>query len=304
MTKYRFKEWRDETDTIIGTTPAMTILIDKDKTLTAYYEEVPAIQYTLSIRSTTGGTTNPIPGDYVYNEATVVRVTAIPNNRYQLDHWLFDGTSIGKADAVDVTMNANHTLQAVFTVIPPPPEYTLSIATTTGGTTNPVPGSYKYTANTTVKVTAIPNANYNFDHWTLDGVNYTTNPITIVMDKDYTLTAYFSEIPPPPPETYNLTIVATEGGTTVPIPGIYECDAGTIVTVAAVPDENYKFKRFELDGEVKLQNPINVGMDADHVLLAVFEVTAPPIRMSMIGLGVVAAIGAGTAGYAVTRRKK
>jgi len=302
--KYGFKEWKDETGAIIGTTPSVSIFIDKDKTLTAYYEEVPVVQYTLSIRSTTGGTTNPSPGDYIYNEGTVVRVTAIPNAGYQLDHWLFDGENIGKADAVDVTMNANHTLQAVFTVIPPPPEYTLSIATTTGGTTNPVPGSYKYPENTTIKVTAVPDADYNFDHWILDGVSYTTNPITVVMSKDYTLTAYFSEVSPPPPETYNLTIVATTGGTTEPIPGVYEATAGEIITVTAIPDEGYKFKRFELDGEVKLQNPINVGMDADHTLLAVFEVTAPPIKMSTIGIGMVAAIGAGTAGYAVTRRKK
>ena len=262
------------------------------------------VTFTLSIRATTGGTTNPVPGDYVYNAGTVVPVTAVPNTGYQLDHWLFDGESIGKADTVNVTMSANHTLQAVFVIIPPPPEYTLSIATTTGGTTNPAPGTYRYAENTSVQVTAIPNVTgYNFDHWVLDGINYTANPITVVMNKDHTLTAYFSTTPPPPPETYNLTIVATTGGTTTPAPGTYEYNAGTIVTVAAVPNEGYKFKRFELDGEVKMQNPVNVGMDADHTLLAVFEAAAPPISPLVIA-GVVAAIGAGTAGYAVTRRKR
>ena len=222
--KYRFKEWRDETGAVIGTTPSISLFIDKDKTLTAYYEEVPI------------------------------------------------------------------------------PEYVLTIDTTTGGTTDPLPGSYKYPENTTVKVTAIPDTGYNFDHWILDGITYTSNPVNVLMDADHTLTAYFSEVSPPPPETYNLTIVAATGGTTEPIPGIYEVIAGEIITVTAIPDEGYGFKHFELDGEVKMQNPINVGMDADHTLLAIFEVTAPPIKMSTIGI--VAAIGIGTAGYAVMRRKK
>jgi len=81
---------------------------------------------------------------------------------------------------------------------PPPPTYTLTITTTTGGTTNPTPGTYTYTANSSVQVTAIPEANYLFDHWELDTANVgSANSYIVIMDKDHTLKAVFSPIPPP-----------------------------------------------------------------------------------------------------------
>jgi hypothetical protein len=81
---------------------------------------------------------------------------------------------------------------------PPPPTYTLTITTTVGGTTDPAPGTYSYTVNSTVQVTAIPNIGYLFDYWELDSANVgSANPYSVYMDKDHTLKAVFSPIPPP-----------------------------------------------------------------------------------------------------------
>jgi parallel beta-helix repeat protein len=80
----------------------------------------------------------------------------------------------------------------------PPQTCNLTIITTVGGTTNPALGTYSYTVNSSIQVTAIPNANYLFDYWELDTINVgSANPYTISMDKDYTLKAVFSPIPPP-----------------------------------------------------------------------------------------------------------
>jgi parallel beta-helix repeat protein len=81
---------------------------------------------------------------------------------------------------------------------PPPSTYALTITTTFGGTTNPAPGTYSYTANSSVQVTATPEAGYLFDHWELDSVNVgSANPYTVLMDKNHMLEAVFSAIPPP-----------------------------------------------------------------------------------------------------------
>mgnify|MGYP001130458276 CR=1 FL=1 len=81
---------------------------------------------------------------------------------------------------------------------PPPQTYVLTITTTVGGTTDPAPGTYSYTANSTVQVVAIPEANYLFDHRELDDVNVgSANPYSVLMDKDHRLKAVFSPIPPP-----------------------------------------------------------------------------------------------------------
>jgi parallel beta-helix repeat protein len=68
---------------------------------------------------------------------------------------------------------------------PPPPTYALTITTTVGGTTDPSPGTYSYTANSSVQVTATPNADYTFDHWELDTVTINVY-VGISYDPNYT----------------------------------------------------------------------------------------------------------------------
>jgi hypothetical protein len=78
-----------------------------------------------------------------------------------------------------------------------PVYYTLTIKTAIGGTTNPTPGIYTYVNGTQVVITAIPNNGFSFDYWLLDGVKTTQNPITIIMNANHTLEAYFiDDIPP------------------------------------------------------------------------------------------------------------
>ena len=68
---------------------------------------------------------------------------------------------------------------------------TLIIAAGTGGTTDPVPGTYQHDYGTQVQVTAAPDSDFQFSGWTGDATG-TTNPITITMDADKSITATFS----------------------------------------------------------------------------------------------------------------
>jgi len=150
----------------------------------------PAINYTLTITTTVGGTTNPLPGNYTYTEGQNVTVEAIPDIGYRLDYWELDEVTVGSANPYSVLMDKNHTLQTVFAPI----NYTLVIATTINGTTNPVPGSYNYTAGTIVNVTAIPDTNCYLQYWELDTLNIgaVINPMNVTMDTNHTLRAVFS----------------------------------------------------------------------------------------------------------------
>jgi len=155
----------------------------------------PPQTYNLTITTTVGGTTDPVPGTYTYEEPTHVTVTAIPYANYRFDHWVYDDEDIGSENPVTVYVGSNHTLHAVFTLV----TYTLKIETTTGGTTSPAPGTYTYTAGSTVEVTAIPDSGYVFDHWELNGSNVGSgNPYTVNMDNNYFLKAFFASAPTPP----------------------------------------------------------------------------------------------------------
>jgi len=161
------------------------------------------IGHALTLSANSGGTTDPLPGDYTYHKGTPVEVTALPNDGYDFDYWLLDGSPDDNNPAT-VTMNTDHTLEAYFKKT-----YTLTIQTTTGGTTNPSPGPYVHDEGTPVTVWAINYTNYEFNYWKLDGQPKYDNPYTVTMNSDHTLTAYFS-------------YVGGGGGGTCPILYVYD----------------------------------------------------------------------------------
>ena len=96
--------------------------MDANHTLTAVFAEIPApVEYELTIDVVGSGTTDPAPGSYMYVENTVVPVDAIPDAGWMLDYWELDTVDVGTDDPYEVTMDANHTLTAVFAEIPPAP---------------------------------------------------------------------------------------------------------------------------------------------------------------------------------------
>jgi rhamnogalacturonyl hydrolase YesR len=158
--------------------------------------EYTVLEYTLTITTTTGGTTDPTLGTYIYDENSTAQITAIPNAGYKFDYWVSDGSPAGSANPINILMTQNHTLEAVFTQI----TYQLKIETTTGGTTTPTPGTYTYVTGSSIQVTANPNTNYVLDHWELDGSNVgSANPYTVTMNQNHTLKAVFVYSPPTPP---------------------------------------------------------------------------------------------------------
>ena len=113
--------------------------------------------YKLTISTTSGGTTNPSPGTHTYASGTIAKVTAVPDINYTFAYWELDGLNVGSNNPIEVLMNSNHTLHAIFALIL---YYELTISTTPGGTTNPAPGTYTYVNGTTVSITAIPNTGF------------------------------------------------------------------------------------------------------------------------------------------------
>jgi len=72
-------------------------------------------QFTLTISTSTGGTTNPSPGDYTYDEGTEVTITAIPESGYEFSSW--SGDASGAANPIAITMDEDKSVKANFTAI-------------------------------------------------------------------------------------------------------------------------------------------------------------------------------------------
>ena len=144
----------------------------------------------LTISSGVGGTTEPEPGTYSYLIDSDVSVTALPDSGYRFSEWTGDVPSGHEEDnPLIITMDADKSIEANFIR-----QYTLTTAAGTGGTIDPSPGSYTYDTGTQVTVTATANTGYQFSSWSGDASGI-TNPITITMDEDKSITANFTQIP-------------------------------------------------------------------------------------------------------------
>ncbi len=96
---------------------------------------------------------------------------------------------------------ADAVLWDAYTVnIAPPGEYslTVSVASPAVGWVSKSPDKPKYSAGEAVKLTANLDSwafgYYRFDHWVINGVTRTSNPITITMDGNKSVVCYFRAI--------------------------------------------------------------------------------------------------------------
>jgi PKD repeat protein len=228
-----------------------------------------------------------IPGEGWYDNNTHVNLDApayVPygngdnGQRYRFDYWDVDGSAI-LGNPIEVLMTANHTATAHYV-----PQYLITFVHT---------GLDDTASNTVVTVNVTPKnfSDLPFLLWVDNGssVSYDYNSIvsSAALGKRFALDGI--DGPPPPfvvtePETitghyrvqYYLTLTTTIGGTTSPPSGGWY-DAGTQVTVLAIPDLDYVLDHWELDGSpVGSDNPYNVVMDSAHDLHGVFEYLPPP----------------------------
>jgi hypothetical protein len=178
-TNYEFVNW---TGGVSGTQNPVTITMDSDKTVKANFRLKPK----LTIQAGTGGTTTPSPGDYYYATGAQVQVTAVPDTNYEFVNW--SGSISSTQNPVTVTMDSDKTVKANFRLKPK-----LTIQSNEFGTTTPSPGVYYYATGTVVQVTAIPYAYSIFISWSGSATG-STNPVSLTMDSDKSLYAYFRYI--------------------------------------------------------------------------------------------------------------
>jgi len=149
----------------------------------------------------------------------------------------------------------------------------LDIYANQGGTTDPAPGSYNYTCGSEVQITATPNPGYTFSSWggNVPGGHEYDNPLTLTVDWDMWIEAYFSV----QPGNYELNIDARYGGTTDPSPGSYSYSPGSQVTVTAIPDTDLGASFWYWQGDVpsgqEYTNPLVLTMNNHKSVAAKFQ---------------------------------
>jgi len=141
--------------------------------------------------------------------------------------------------------------------------YILSLKAGEGGTTKPVPGIYDYYAGYKVNVEAEAEAGFFFSQWSGDVLGG-ANPVTVLMDKDKSITANFSEIEIQPPINFQgqievnrawiiieyvhrLTWEADPRNSNVEQYRIYELQNGTQVLIAELDSAIFEYICRDID---------------------------------------------------------
>jgi hypothetical protein len=181
-----------------------------------------------------------------------------------------------------------------------PPQCTLTVSVEGQGVVELDPPGGTYECGTNVELWADAAEGWYFDRWE-GALSGATNPETLIVDEDKSVTAVFEQDAPPPQCTLTVTMEGQGGVELDPPDGSYEC--GTSVTLTATPDADWQFVRWERD-LTGSDNPADLNVDDDLSVTAVFqssesEDTVPatlvppvgPCGLTSVGLLTVAVVG-------------
>jgi len=154
---------------------------------------------------------------------------------------------------------------------PAGPRYTLTIASTNGGSVaTPGEGTFTYGQGTAASLVATPDVGFRFVGWTGDVgaiADARSGTTTIAMNGDYSITANFVAV-------RSLTVTSSGGGSvTAPGEGTFVYDLGAVVNLVAAADTGYRFVSWT--GDVDGISDINmatttISMSGDYSIVASF----------------------------------
>ena len=210
-------------------------------------------QYDLVTSAGTGGT---VSGAGTYDHGSVASLVASADEGYHFAGWTIDGAEVAGGTELSLEMTTFKLASASFVLN----QYQLITISGIGGR---IDGGVTYNHGDTVIVTALPDAGYSFDFWTLDGAEISGNEsLEIEMTSDRTLTASFSL------NQYDLVTSTGIGGT---VSGAGSYDYGSVASLVATADENYSFAGWIIDGaEVSGGTEIDVEMTGAKTVTASF----------------------------------
>jgi hypothetical protein len=194
-----FSGW---TGDVTGAANPVSIEMFEDHAVTATFGKYTQSTYTVNVSANGPGTVQKSPDKPTYNSGEQVTLTATPASGSVFVDWT--GSLSGGTNPITITINKNMTIVGNFTSAP---LRTLNVTVVGAGTVTRDPDKAAYLNGESVTLTAHPIGDAEFVGWS-GAVSGATNPLTIVMDADKSITATFIE--PTVTYTYYLSTVLGE----------------------------------------------------------------------------------------------
>jgi hypothetical protein len=166
----------------------LNLTMDSSKTIRAIF----ATSITTNPPSGGAIALSPPEGPYAYG--STVRLIGVPNSTKRFNRW-FNNLSGPTDNPLDFVVLSNSPSITAFFAGLPANNFTLTTLLDGFGTVTRSPNANAYASNTTVQVTAIPDAGYLFMGWSGDA-NGAQNPLSIALNSNKVITAAFSSTAP------------------------------------------------------------------------------------------------------------
>jgi len=254
---WSFANW---TGAVITTTNPTTVTLAGDQVITATFTQNSYTVITATVGSGSLQLTPP-QASYHYGDVITVTATAATDNRFS--NWT--GDLVGTRNPVTLTIDGNKAITGVFTLN----QYNLSVqqAGSGAGSVSTEPSGSSFLYGTVVTLTATANADSTFNGWN-GAVTGASNPVTVTIDSDKTVTATFSQ-----KSFYTLTVNIVGSGVVTPTSRSYI--SGTVVPITATANAGWSFAGWsgDLSGNA---NPTSLTLDGDKVITATFTSLLAP----------------------------
>ncbi|KAF0094832.1 MAG: fibronectin type III domain-containing protein [Puniceicoccaceae bacterium 5H] len=192
---YTFSRWTKVTGELLSTRPDYTFTPTQDLSLVAHFT-LPSYAVTVSKTLPEGGV---VTGGGSYSHGSTATLTAAPKPGYLFSGWQENGSGIGSATTLDLTVTGTRSITAVFEE--ENPTHDVTVNTQPGGIVS-LGGSGTYSNGDTLNLSAPATevdgeTEYLFQQWNLNGVRYSTSgtasdTFTTLDDATLTYTAVYS----------------------------------------------------------------------------------------------------------------
>jgi uncharacterized repeat protein (TIGR02543 family) len=251
---YRFYDWSIYGDFHPPFYFGDTVVMDRDWTVNVNFVK----RWSITLYINPPGSGSWVDGDYIfpigepiqYDEGTYVTMAAQPVSGYWyvgLSGDLSEPLSFSRSCGwFQMEINSDWNITANFALIR---NLTVNINPPGGGEVRTDTYPVNFGADGyALKIDADPLPGYVFVNWTGDSADVADPNLeetTILMTGDKNITANFA----PPTVKYALTVRAPSGeGSTIPAPGLYTLNEGTVIVLKATPSPGWRFNHWE--GEV------------------------------------------------------
>ncbi len=247
----------------------------------------------LAVNDATMGTTNPVPGTYVYGVGDSLIFTALPNDGYHVENIIYTISYMGfnMTDTLDATVVSvsevvdSNMLGAVITVLvnfaadstPQPVYWTVELSANDdeAGSVSPA-GISQVLDGASFTATATANEGYYFSAWVSGQTVVSEDAVfTFTVSTNISLVAVFLPDSVVPPTRYHIVGEPNDPAMgEVSGSGYYE--DGEVATLIAIAHDGYRFVRWST-GETT--DTIYITVDGEDVTVtAIFEVNTGSIE--------------------------